>query len=241
MYILYKIQNNINKKNYIGYTSTSLHNRWRSHVNSAISANSPYPFHKAIRKYGFQNFSLEIIEVVETKAQAMEQEKYWIDKYNSYVAFNKGYNATFGGDDNLQLKGDLSPSAKLNQTTVDLIIQDLITTDLTYEQIILKYNISVSDREISSINNGEAWHNDQYTYPLRPNCKSLSKQGEKNPASKLTENDVRLIIDMLLHSKITQTDIARLFNVSYNTINCINRCKTWSHIHNYNHNIRKGE
>ena len=39
--------------------------------------------------------------------------------------------------------------------------------------------------------------------------------------------------------KETQTNIAKKFNVNYNTINTINCCKSWTHLHNYQNNIRQ--
>ena len=49
---------------------------------------------KAIRKYGKENFTIELIEEVETD-KLDEREVYWISFYNSY---NDGYNCS---EDNL--------------------------------------------------------------------------------------------------------------------------------------------
>ena len=49
--------------------------------------------HKAIKKYGKQNFTLEIVETV-NKNYLNEREIYWIQKYNSY---DNGYNSNKGG------------------------------------------------------------------------------------------------------------------------------------------------
>jgi uncharacterized protein YbbC (DUF1343 family) len=45
----------------------------------------------------------------------------------------------------------------------------------------------------------------------------------------------------LAHSKISIQEISRQYKVHYNTISDINRCKTWSWLHNYKNNIRKEE
>jgi uncharacterized protein YerC len=55
----------------------------------------------------------------------------------------------------------------------------------------------------------------------------------------LTEEQIYDIINLLEKSKKSQTQIAKDFGVSYNTINFINRCLTWSHLHNYTYNIRQ--
>lgn len=94
---IYKIENLINNKVYIGQ-SVDIPKRWREHRSAAFNSNSKdynMLIYKAFRKYGIENFSFEIIEEVE-KDQLNEREIYWIEKYNSY---NKGYNATLGGDE----------------------------------------------------------------------------------------------------------------------------------------------
>ena len=50
--------------------------------------------HKAIAKYGKENFTLEVIEETEDNL-LNEREMYWIQYYDSY---KKGYNQTLGGD-----------------------------------------------------------------------------------------------------------------------------------------------
>lgn len=48
---------------------------------------------KAIKKYGKENFIIELIEEVRTE-DLDNREKYWISYYNSY---EEGYNCTKGG------------------------------------------------------------------------------------------------------------------------------------------------
>jgi group I intron endonuclease len=93
---IYKITNNINGKVYIGQTVKSLKERFEKHCWRTTN-NDLYHFNmaikKAIRKYGKENFTIELIEEVET-SKLDEREVYWISYYDSY---NKGYNCTLGG------------------------------------------------------------------------------------------------------------------------------------------------
>jgi group I intron endonuclease len=60
---IYKITNNINEKFYIGFTSQK-NPKWRfnQHLSTARSKKkNNQPIIKAIRKYGEENFSFEII------------------------------------------------------------------------------------------------------------------------------------------------------------------------------------
>ena len=69
-------------------------------------------FYIALRKYGFENFSFEVLEKYDVKTKEElydvlnEREMYYIEKYDS---FNNGYNLTKGGDGTRGLEGELNP------------------------------------------------------------------------------------------------------------------------------------
>lgn len=93
---IYKITNNVNQKIYIGKTSTSIEERWKTHCkDSKVETKEKRPLYSAMRKYGIECFSIEQIEEVENDSIACERERYWIEYYGS---FKTGYNATLGGD-----------------------------------------------------------------------------------------------------------------------------------------------
>lgn len=55
--------------------------------------------YRAIRKYGEDNFSIELIEDQINNQEVDNREKYWIDYYHSYIHSKdcNGYNMTLGG------------------------------------------------------------------------------------------------------------------------------------------------
>ena len=98
---IYKIENLINGKIYIG-KSINIHKRFKSHINDSFNENKPsydHLIHKAIRKYGVENFSFDIIERCDEK-ELNEKETYWISFYDCCVldGKEKGYNMTRGGE-----------------------------------------------------------------------------------------------------------------------------------------------
>ena len=96
--LIYKITNKLNNKCYIGQTIKSAEERWKEHQSHAFGTHINdinKTLYKAIRKYGLENFTFEVLQDnIETFEQLDKAEIYWIDYYNSFV---KGYNETFGG------------------------------------------------------------------------------------------------------------------------------------------------
>lgn len=90
---IYKITNDINDKVYIGKTTQTVDKRWKEHIYD-MRAGSQTHFHKAVRKYGVEHFSISVIEEYPNE-ELNKMEVYWIGRYNSY---NQGYNSTIGGD-----------------------------------------------------------------------------------------------------------------------------------------------
>lgn len=87
---IYITTNHINGKKYIGqriYSRTG----WKTYLGSGIVLN------RAIKKYGKENFSKEIIEECDSKEHLDEREIYWISYYNAIKSRNF-YNIASGGD-----------------------------------------------------------------------------------------------------------------------------------------------
>ena len=90
---IYIIRNKINDKVYIGKTNVTIEQRFRDHIyDSKKRRCEKRPLYSAMRKYGADQFYIELIEETDDTSN---REKYWIAFYNSY---HYGYNATLGGD-----------------------------------------------------------------------------------------------------------------------------------------------
>lgn len=114
---IYKIQNLINGKIYIGQ-SVHIKARFNQHKNEAKNGNTR-PLYNAIRKYGVENFSFEVIEEC-SKEKLNEREIYWIKKYDS---FHNGYNLTPGGSEPYKVDIDLVYSLWDNGKSVKEIVE----------------------------------------------------------------------------------------------------------------------
>ena len=88
---IYKITNIQNNKIYIGQTIRPVQQRFNRHLNDALHNILDTHFARAIRKYGKNNFIIEIIDTAQNQQELTKKEQYWIQYYNS---IQNGYNET---------------------------------------------------------------------------------------------------------------------------------------------------
>ena len=88
---VYLTTNKINGKRYIGQRYYDTKEKWKLYLGSGKILKD------AIKKYGRDNFTVEILENCKTKEILNDKEKYWIKKYNAVVD-DSFYNIAIGGD-----------------------------------------------------------------------------------------------------------------------------------------------
>ena len=122
---IYKITNLINNKVYIGQT-INYERRIDEHIRHYSNSNY-HDFdsllYKAIRKYGIDNFSFEMIEECATN-ELDDKEIKWIKEYNAYCNWpqSNGYNMTIGGQGNRKI----TPEQVLNAWNEGLSKQEIV-------------------------------------------------------------------------------------------------------------------
>lgn len=87
MYV-YKITCILNNKVYIGQTCEPINKRFKRHMGYQKDTHDT-KFYRAVRKYGVENFYIELLDTATTQEELDEKEIFWINKYDSV---NKGYN-----------------------------------------------------------------------------------------------------------------------------------------------------
>lgn len=153
---IYKITNKVSNNAYIGQ-ARKIGVRIKAHLYSAMRPGAKdynYPIHIAIRKYGIDAFSFEIVERC-TSTELNDRERYWISYYNTRAV---GYNQTDGGNQGIR-------HIKLTKADVMLIIAELraFKTDLEIAK-----QFHVSKDMVHRINGGRSWYDPNLVYPIRP-------------------------------------------------------------------------
>lgn len=198
---IYKIENKINHKIYIGQTNDP-DRRWREHC--AIRSEYISLLERAINKYGKENFSFEVLGWFE---DYNEKEQEFITSYRCLAP--NGYNIAIGGNEPPHWKGEQNPTAKISNETAALIKRDLKNWDIPRKQIVKKYNITQDI--IRHINDGTSWHDDNEIYPLRP------------AESEINNIKADKIINLLITSDIPMNQLGPMFGWGRSSAKMINQ------------------
>jgi hypothetical protein len=215
---IYKIENLLTHKPYIGQ-SIHIETRWQEHCRSS----SDSVISRAIRKYGKENFSFEILEECEEE-ELNKKEEYYIQLYNSIIP--NGYNVEE------KVEGGRRYFLNYSKDDFNNIVFDIKSSELSFSEIADKYSIDIS--MIYYINRGDYHTIVGETYPLRkvktthvpkycidcgaqihvtsnrcPSCDHIRQQKCKHP----TREELK---DLIRNNSFLQ--ISKMYGVSDNAI-----------------------
>lgn len=157
---IYKYQNKINGRIYIGQSS-NIEKRFAQHLYDSknLGKRAGTGIDYAINKYGIENFDFEIIEKCDL-SELDEKECFWIKYYNSY---ENGYNRTPGRG---SLKGEDHPRAILTEQQVWDLREEYRLGTKRSEAFKPYLEKGISERSLLKVWNNENWtsvHTDVYT------------------------------------------------------------------------------
>jgi group I intron endonuclease len=143
MHTVYLIRNLVNWKVYIGQTGRDVCIRFREHLNDTHKKNANLRFQRAIKKYGPQNFELKALQYVPNEPKALELEKWYIEKFESWKK-NKGYNLSMGGGG----AGVMLPEIK---SRISKTLKGRVFSEETRQKIGLKHKGKVISTEMRRV------------------------------------------------------------------------------------------
>lgn len=201
IFYIYLYTNLINNKKYVGQTN-NFQRRINEHKSCSFnpkSINYNDILHCAIRKYGYNNFSIEILEtIIDAKDYNIvnEREVYWIKEQKSLIT-EWGYNILDGGK-----------NCQRTFLTKEQIqdIKKLIRIETPYSVIQKRYPISKTF--ISDINHGKFFFDETEIYPL---C-----------SYRVSVEIYDALIEDLLKPELTFKQLSERYNLAESTIKKFN-------------------
>lgn len=225
MGIIYCFTNNINNKKYIGQTinPSQRYNAHKSNYNNKNNNEYNSLIHQAFRKYGFENFTYEILVKNINDIELLNQlEVYYIKHLNTQIP--NGYNIEPGGKNCVKpktlehRKKEIWGKAKLTEAEVI----ELRKAYLKKESPTKIYNEKYKDKmHYNSFLN--IWAGRRYAL-------IMPEVFEKGRHTKLNEKIVKQIRQERKETNLSYDKIAKKYGISKATVADIIKKRTWKNV-----------
>jgi DNA-binding MarR family transcriptional regulator len=221
---VYVIQNIINLKIYVGY-SCNPKERWMSEKCTAFAAKDPEynkPFYRSIRKYGWNNFTKQIIEEFDDKQEALNAEMFWIEYFradrNKYGK-ECGYNLHEGGRGPNGISGDKHHGTKLNIKQKQQVFNLYCEGNLSTYMIAKMYNvkeqtISRAIKKIMQLFPEREKEIIAAREKVKNNCIERMLVGENNHNAKLSNKQRLELYDAYMNENITLEKLGKRYGIT---------------------------
>jgi len=205
--IIYIATNLLNGKQYVGQTTRTLKERFKSHKYHKQNT----PFTNAIHKYGIENFKQIYFSCPIDELSFYE--RFLIKELNTLAP--KGYNLTNGGE-HYEFAKEVKNRLRKNHA------------DFNGDK-----NPNFDNHKIAGKNNpfyGKTHSQEIKNKLSKDRIERGLSRGENNPKSKLTKKEVIKIKRLLTEKILTQKQIGECFNVGQATISTIKCGTSWSFV-----------
>jgi len=209
---VYLIKNNLNESFY-GGSSCNIKKRWNGHLRLATNGSNKCPkLYSAMRKYGIENFSIEIITECNPE-QLFEKEQEWLD---ANIDNPKCYNVSRYADNPTRGRS-LSDEHKNNLRKPKNIVNPRKTG----------YNLSHTHKKSISESLKGIRKTEEHKKNISSSVRGKSKKypngrfGENNPHSKLTYaqvNEIKQLFNPDIGKYKMYNILAEKYEVSWGTI-----------------------
>jgi len=204
---LYRINNNINNREYIGVTNN---------FNRRMAEHKRNPYNKIKKDFiSWDDFSFNKL-LIGNENYCYNMEIEYIKKYNPYYNTSKGGKVTEGH------QGSEHWNSQLKEIDI-LDIRKLVSKGIKTKIIAETYNTDM--KNISKIARGDTWK-----HVGGPITKLNNINGSNNPMAKLTAESIIEIRELYATKNYTQKVIGDKYNISYQHVSDIIRGNKWQSI-----------
>ena len=222
---IYKITNKINGKIYIGQ-SNNCERRFQEHCAPSRAKNSRIPVDLAIKKYGKENFSFEVVEQCNLEL-LNSREEYWIKYFNS---IKDGYNCNAGG--NQASIGSNNGRAKLTEEDI-IVIRKAYAEHKKQKEIYEQFKDKVSFSAFQTAWQGKSWSHimpEVFTEENKNYYIYQNSIGSKGFSAKLTDDEVIEIRHRYINETAEQIYQDYKDRIKYQTLQQILWGRTYKHL-----------
>ena len=223
--IIYCFTNNINNKKYIGQTINP-YERYNNHKSSYKNKNSKEYnslLHQAFRKYGFNNFSYEVlVKDIDNIDLLNNLEIYYIKHFNTKVP--NGYNIEDGGKNSKKpktiehRKKEIWGQAKLTEAEVIELRKAYLNKESPTKIYNEKYKNKLHYNSFLNI-----WTGKRYSL-------IMPEVFQKGRHTKLTEKIVKQIREEREKTNLSYDKLAKKYQISKSTVSDIIKRRTWKNV-----------
>ena len=224
--LVYVATNKVNNKKYVGMTTQGLKARKTRHLFDARRGSQCH-FHNAIRKYGEEAFSWEVVYLGETVEELFEKEIELIAELDTY---KNGYNMTLGGEGSNGSsgagKGEIHWNTNLTDDDALEIINLLHTTTLNYKEIAEMMGTTKSI--VTNISLGIGWN---HLYDEAPILNRPEGAIGGHKCNRITEEQAVMVIQLLHTTTLSFSKIAEVCETSASNVCQISQGNIWTHLY----------
>jgi group I intron endonuclease len=218
--VIYKIQNKVNGKIYIGSTKNK-RKRWNTHKRELrTKKHANEHLRRAWNKYGERAFLFEVIEEVPGDSTELLhiREQHYLD------TLNPDYNICKVAGSPEPRRGEEHYGAKLTWEKVG-VIREKYYKGSSYKELAEEYGIG----GIGSIIENKTWKDENYEY-VSLGSSSRAKRGEDSSNATLDRESITKILNEYKNTSLTLKEIGKKYKVNSEAIEKVVKGKTWSHL-----------
>ena len=220
---IYCFTNKINNKKYIGQTISDDNGRYNRHLYSARHEDNPdynTPLHRAIRKYGIENFNYDILAKDINDFDTLNSlEIYYISKFDCQVP--NGYNIEPGGKN--------APKPKSTEQKVKLTWAQAKLTEEEIIELRRAYMNKESPKKIYDEKYKDRLHYNSFLniWSGRRYKNIMPEALENGRHTKMTQEKANQIRELYLKGNLSYGKLAEEFGISKSTVADIIKNRTW--------------
>ena len=213
IYKIYILQNNINKKVYIGQTSGTLKARFIKH--RCLTNKKNLHLYNAFNKYGRENFSIELLMDNLTIIEANFWEPYYIEIFDSRNR-KRGYNIKEGG-----------ASGKLALETIEKMRKTHSIPEIRKRKSekLIGANSPLFGKKGKDAPAFGRKHTEEELQKM-----AESRSGDKSNLAKFTKETIIALRLEYKEGKLNKTQLAKKYGTSRENVRRILKNKTWRYV-----------